>query len=180
MASKCLPFHTFAQDCSGRQNKVLTFFHGFWSNLGPGRRPLDSVRRDAEFAGVFASVAFLTVSFVPKSIFWNPVQKFFCPSNGGYRNSAHNQCCNFVMGTAYGVARFGRRYKHAQKTHNRHAHVQQTRNIRTKDAQKCGVADRRFISESTRFEAWHPRKKVLNTISVFGLKNSESAGDNFA
>jgi len=36
---------------------------------------LDSVRRDAEFACVFASVAFLTVSFVPKSIFWNPAGK---------------------------------------------------------------------------------------------------------
>ena len=45
---------------------------GFWPNPGPGRRPLDSDRRDAEFACVFASVAFLTVSFVPKSIFWNP------------------------------------------------------------------------------------------------------------
>jgi len=28
------------------------FFHGFWPNLGPGHRPLDSVRRDEEFAGV--------------------------------------------------------------------------------------------------------------------------------
>jgi len=51
------------------------FFPGFWPHLGPGRRPLDSDRRDAEFAGVFASVAFLTVSFVPKSIFWNPAEK---------------------------------------------------------------------------------------------------------
>jgi len=30
---------------------------------------LDSVRRDAEFAGVLASVAFLTVSFVPNPDF---------------------------------------------------------------------------------------------------------------
>jgi len=51
------------------------FFPGFWPNLGPGRRPLDSVRRDAEFAGVFASVAFLTGNFVPKSRFWNPAEK---------------------------------------------------------------------------------------------------------
>jgi len=50
--------------------KFLTFvFHGFGPNPGPGRRPLDSVRRDADFAGVFASVAFLTVSFVPDSDF---------------------------------------------------------------------------------------------------------------
>jgi len=45
--------------------KFKLFFPGFWPNLGPGRRPLDSVRRDAEFAGIFVSVAFLTVSFVP-------------------------------------------------------------------------------------------------------------------
>ena len=55
--------------------KVKLFFPGFWPNLGPGRRPLDSDRRDAEFAGVFASVAFCAVSFVPKSIFWNPAEK---------------------------------------------------------------------------------------------------------
>ena len=55
--------------------KFLLFFPGFWPNLGPGRRPLDSVHRDAEFAGVFASVAFLTVNFVPKSIFWDPSEK---------------------------------------------------------------------------------------------------------
>jgi len=30
----------------------MKLFGGFWPNLGPGRRPLDSVRRDAEFAGV--------------------------------------------------------------------------------------------------------------------------------
>jgi len=63
------------QDCSGRQNKGRTFFTGFWPNPGPGRRPLDSDRRDAEFACVFPSVAFLTVSFVPQSIFWNPAEK---------------------------------------------------------------------------------------------------------
>ena len=42
---------------------------GFWPDLGPGRLPFDSHRRDAKIAGVFASVAFLTVSAVPKSIF---------------------------------------------------------------------------------------------------------------
>ena len=57
------------------QIKFKLFFPGFWPNLGPGRRPLDSIRRDAEFAGVFASVAFLTVSFVPKSRFGNPAEK---------------------------------------------------------------------------------------------------------
>jgi len=45
--------------------KFELFFPGFWPNLGPGRRPLDSDRRDAKFAGVFAFVAFLTISFVP-------------------------------------------------------------------------------------------------------------------
>jgi len=60
---------SLSQDCSGKQNKVLTFFPGFWPNPGPGRRPLDSDRRDAEFASVFASVAFLTVSFVPNPDF---------------------------------------------------------------------------------------------------------------
>jgi len=48
-------------------------FPWFGPNPGPGRRPLDSGRRGVEFAGVFASVAFLTVNFVPKSIFWNPI-----------------------------------------------------------------------------------------------------------
>jgi len=56
------------QDCLGRQIKVW-FFQAFWPNLGPGRRPLDSDRRDAEFSGVFASVAFLTISFVPNPDF---------------------------------------------------------------------------------------------------------------
>ena len=55
--------------------KFEFLFTGFWPNPGPGRLPLDSGRRDVKFAGVFASVAFLTVSFVRKSIFWNPVQK---------------------------------------------------------------------------------------------------------
>jgi len=36
---------------------------------------LDSDRRDSEFAGDIACIAFLTVSFVPKPILWNPVQK---------------------------------------------------------------------------------------------------------
>jgi len=57
------------------QIKFKLFFQGFWPNLGPGRRPLESDRRDAELAGVFGSVAFLTVSFVPKSIFWYPAEK---------------------------------------------------------------------------------------------------------
>ena len=55
--------------------KFKLFFPGFWPNLGAGRRQLNSDRRDAEFAGVFAPVAFLTVSFVPISIFWNPAEK---------------------------------------------------------------------------------------------------------
>jgi len=57
------------QDCSGRQNQVLLFSPHFWPNPGPARRLLDSDRRDAEFAGVFASVAFLRVSFVPNPDF---------------------------------------------------------------------------------------------------------------
>ena len=66
--------------------KFQLFFPGFWPNPGPGSRPLDSGRRDAEIACVFASVAFLTVSFVRKSMFWNPVQQKKIkvrPSNGG-------------------------------------------------------------------------------------------------
>jgi len=35
------------------QIKIKLFVPGFWPNLGPGRRPLDAVRRDTEFAGVF-------------------------------------------------------------------------------------------------------------------------------
>ena len=70
-------FHRFLIPRIARVGKIKfqLFFQGFWPNLGPGRRPLDSDRRDAEFAGVFASIAFLTVSFVPKPIFWNPAEK---------------------------------------------------------------------------------------------------------
>ena len=57
----------------GHQNLFL--FLDCWPNPGPGRLPLDSGRGDVEFAGVFASVAFLTVNFVPNSIFWNPAEK---------------------------------------------------------------------------------------------------------
>ena len=40
-----------SRDCSGKQNQALiVFVGGFWPNLGPGRRPLGSDRRDAEFA----------------------------------------------------------------------------------------------------------------------------------
>ena len=42
---------------------------GFCPNPGSGRLPSDSGRGDDEFASVFASVACLTVSFVPGSIF---------------------------------------------------------------------------------------------------------------
>ena len=35
---------------------------------------MDSGREDVEFAGGFASVASLAVSFVPESIFWNPAE----------------------------------------------------------------------------------------------------------
>ena len=55
--------------------KLNFFVPEFWPNLGPGRRLLDSDRRDAEFASVSASVAFLTVSLMPKSIFWNSAQQ---------------------------------------------------------------------------------------------------------
>ena len=55
--------------------KLELCFPGFWPNPGPGRRPLDSGRRDVEFASVFASVASSTVSVMRKSICWNPVQR---------------------------------------------------------------------------------------------------------
>ena len=43
---------------------IFVFVPDFWPNPGPGRLPLGSGRRDVEFANVFASVAFLAVSFV--------------------------------------------------------------------------------------------------------------------
>jgi len=82
----CPPRSPYTQDCSGRQNKVSIRW-GFWPNPGPGRLPSDSDRRDDEFASVFAAVAFLTVSFVPKSIFWNLAEtksKNVVPSKTGY------------------------------------------------------------------------------------------------
>jgi len=47
-------------------------------NPGPGRRPSDSGRGDVEFAGVFAPVASLAVSFVAECIFWEPAEYLFC------------------------------------------------------------------------------------------------------
>jgi len=60
----------------GKAKTIFNFLvPGFWPNPAPGGLPLDSDRRDAELAGVFAPVAFLTVSFVPESRFWNSVEK---------------------------------------------------------------------------------------------------------
>lgn len=50
-------------------------FPEFGPDLGPGHLQLDSGRRHVAFAAVFASVASLAVSFVPKSIFWNLADK---------------------------------------------------------------------------------------------------------
>lgn len=46
----------------------------FWPNPGSECLPLDSDRRDVEFAGGFASVASLAVSLAPEFIFWNLVK----------------------------------------------------------------------------------------------------------
>jgi len=43
--------------------KFRCVFLDFWPHPGPGRLPLDSVREDIEFAGVFASVASVAVIF---------------------------------------------------------------------------------------------------------------------
>ena len=51
------------------------YFPDFWTNPGPGRRTLDSGRGDVEFAGVFASVESLTVSFVDECMLWEAVGK---------------------------------------------------------------------------------------------------------
>ena len=50
-------------------------FLDFWPNHGPGCIPLDSARGDVQFAGVFAPVASVAVSFVSEFIFWNLVKK---------------------------------------------------------------------------------------------------------
>jgi len=52
------------------------FVRGFRPNPNPGCRPLDSDRRDVELAGVFAFVALVTVSFLPKSICCSKVLYF--------------------------------------------------------------------------------------------------------
>jgi len=87
LSGKFADIRALTQDCSDKQNEVFNFFRpGFWPNPGPGRRPLDSGRRDIEIAGVFASVATMAVSFVCECIFWKPRRaKSFkgCPSNGG-------------------------------------------------------------------------------------------------
>ena len=57
--------------------KLKLFRVDFWPNPGPGRLALDSGRGDVDLAGVFASVASVTVSFVSECIFWNPVEKRF-------------------------------------------------------------------------------------------------------
>lgn len=46
-------------------------FPDFGPDHGPRRVPLDSNRGDVEFAGVFASKAFVAVSFLSKLIRWN-------------------------------------------------------------------------------------------------------------
>ena len=55
---------------SARVNKIQlkNKFMDLGHNTGPGRLPLDSGRRDVAFAGVFASVAPLAVSFVSECI----------------------------------------------------------------------------------------------------------------
>ena len=65
----------YAQDCSGKQNKVEFVFPDFWPNPGPGRLPLDSSRGDVEFPGGFASVASVAVNFAPESIFVETCRK---------------------------------------------------------------------------------------------------------
>ncbi len=64
-----------SRSCSGKQNKYLNKNMGFWPNPAPGRRPMDSGRGDVEFAGVFASVVSMAVSFVTESTFWNLAEK---------------------------------------------------------------------------------------------------------
>ena len=46
-----------AKDCSGRHNECLTFVsQGLSPNPGPGRRPLDSGRRDVGIVVFFAPI----------------------------------------------------------------------------------------------------------------------------
>ena len=70
----CADF-SLIQDRSGKQNNKQYLFTDSCPTPGPGRRPLDWCCRDIEFADMFASVASLTVFFMSKCIFWNPVGK---------------------------------------------------------------------------------------------------------
>ena len=62
------------QDCPGKQNKVYVFYVS-GPNPGPGRLPSDSGREGVKFAGEFASVVSMPVSFVSESICWNLTEK---------------------------------------------------------------------------------------------------------
>ena len=67
---------SLTRSCSGRQNKVsICFFRDFGRILVRDVVHWIRIAETPNLPVFFASVAFLTVSFVPKSIFWNPAEK---------------------------------------------------------------------------------------------------------